>query len=92
MKEITDSPWRLNPNDPAMVVDCRGYSVALAASRSTPTERKANACLIAAAPELLALLQEIVDTREWHAIDNVVCKRWDERCEEVIAKAKGEAK
>jgi hypothetical protein len=51
-----------------------------------------DARLIAAAPELLALVKGILDTRERHSINNhlAATRDWDERAA-VILKATGEA-
>lgn len=59
--------------------------------RTDEAELEANARLIAAAPELLKILQAVVQSRGSHFISNEVkgMYEWDERALAAIAKATG---
>jgi len=58
----TPGPWQVNSNFASQVCDCDGTSrgcAPIANMSGTPAERKANARLIAAAPDLLEALREV---------------------------------
>jgi hypothetical protein len=63
MNRHTPGPWQVNHRDHFQVCDAdgevRGCSEVAYCSVGTFAERAANACLIAAAPDLLAALQQI---------------------------------
>lgn len=60
-------------------------------NRTSDEELNDNARLMAVAPELLQLLQDVVATRGSHFINNEVSRmcEWDERVLDVIGKATG---
>jgi hypothetical protein len=62
----TPGPWQVNHNDPTQVCDAdgvvRGCAPVAHCSIGTASERKANARLIAAAPDLLKALIDLVGT------------------------------
>ena len=93
MAERTPRPWHVERSEsqhmgmPKITVYHHGVSVASLNMRHLPTA-EVNAHLIAAAPEMLELLEWIIDggwndgPGSWVVLDR--------RVEEVIAKAKGE--
>ena len=92
----TPGPWNVvntmpsDAMDIAVIFDEQSQcvcSVPTGSSNKPMQERRANARLIAAAPDLLALVKSLIDTREWHSIDNTVCAGWDEKARAAIAKA-----
>ena len=84
----TQGPWRVDGSDPYLVIDRNHRAVAMASFRATPTlnpihETKANARLIAAAPELLEFAEEVRRTGDTRLASMAIA---------VIAKATGETK
>lgn len=77
----TPGPWRQDslggtsiwaePRGGACIADCEADSFSGRTQSRPLDERVANARLIAAAPELLAVAQYVVDRAEW--------QRWDEK-------------
>lgn len=69
----TQGPWRTRENkkeapDDCIVMDAEGYSICDCSSGNPMMNletAEANARLIAAAPEMFALLEEMVNTVEW---------------------------
>jgi hypothetical protein len=80
MSQHTPGPWQVNHWDKTQVCDADGEvrgCAPIAYCEGSMAERKANARLIAAAPELLAALQKLLshgtfddypNTAEWHAV------------------------
>jgi hypothetical protein len=92
MGNHTPGPWVVEPGKPLMVVaEKGGFAVLISecVKKITPTD-KANASLIAAAPDLLALVKEI---RKW--MDGEVMGAWDakfiDEIDAAIARAEGRA-
>lgn len=96
----TPGPWKVVPSVPQEGSDCfwikaatpgtRGFTKEIASSDGYQheEERKANAALIAAAPELLEVLRgvkEVIEYNEWKAPVTMM------RIERALAKARGEA-
>lgn len=68
--EYTPGPWRIGtppPNGEQTIGTLNGLMVAVATTGAEMEETKANARLIAAAPELLAALIETARCLEWHS-------------------------
>ena len=86
----TPGPWQVNNNDPLQVCDSdgekRGCSP-IANTRGKRGEAKANARLIAAAPELLAALESLLDYDNLGAYERANVRK---QSRAAIAKAKGE--
>lgn len=91
MSKHTPGPWRVvdSWND-HMVEGQNGEEIIWQdGPHETPTINKANACLIAAAPDLLEALENLADYIDERAGDNE-CRPL-ENARAAIAKAKGEA-
>lgn len=86
MTNHTPGPWTVNGNK----IDGKGYHIASVNSHAT-TEGKANASLIAAAPDLLVALENALEAVLY--MDEMEGCRWMvEQTISVIAKAKGKTK
>lgn len=95
----TPGPWAVDPDDSDYVIDATGNHVcAMHACFSASTvdcgsrqDREANAHLIAAAPDLLEML-ELMAAQHRCGCRHPACKRCadDDECTAAIAKAKGE--
>lgn len=95
MSQHTRGPWHIGPNR-LIVYAADGYAIADAKTfhlRHSPNEGEANARLIAAAPDMLATLEEMRSTI-WHLTDpSNPGGPYDKRLERIdaaIAKARGE--
>lgn len=95
----TPGPWRVDQNNYS-VSSSAGRFVAFAATTTQSVgiispEMKANARLIAAAPDLLAAAEAMLDRLETNngglALDPVQQRGWAERFRTAIAKAKPQA-
>jgi len=98
--KFTPGPWHVGYGEAIRIYDLKGNSLAIATNihmygRRNVNEVEANANLIAAAPELLEALEEILAdytlaSDEWcdDALDYAL--ELISRVEKVIAKAKGE--
>lgn len=90
----TPGPWHIASGGAVIGRECAVAVVNTytALQKLTDAEREANACLIAAAPELLAALEWIIeaadDSDNMKATDLVECIPW-ESIRAAIAKAKG---
>lgn len=85
----TPGPWKAEGWE-SLVVNCaEGYTLTLAAGREGAglEELKANAALIAAAPDLLAALEDIVKLAD--NTDFYLPLNWLEDARAAIAKAEG---
>jgi hypothetical protein len=94
----TIGPWAAIAKNPPTVMDRRGCRIATTCQLPghSADEQQANARLIASAPDLLDALEEIF--HDWITLvgedlreENEDVSRIWEKCEIVLAKAKGEA-
>ena len=87
----TKGPWRTEGFENLVVNSAEGYTMTLAAGGKDASldELKANACLIAAAPELLAALKAIADYDEGSSEEGTYGSEVLERCRAAISKAEG---
>ena len=94
MSAHTPGPWRAVPNAPGIsdtVIDSGRMVVADVISRKSTDELRANARLIAAAPDLLEALRALVDLQEANeASETKALDFWD-HARAAIAKATGGA-
>ncbi len=80
--KYTPGPWQVNSKDPFQVCDSDGESrgcAPIAYMEGTAAEKRANARLIAAAPDMLAALQRVrqcavLDRLERVAVDEAIAK------------------
>ena len=87
MNDYTKGPWGIMKGDHGPMIfsgEC-GRGVAMLARQVTTAEREANARLIAAAPELLEALEELL-AETW------INGAFADKARAAIAKAKGETK
>jgi hypothetical protein len=83
--EHTPGPWRVSSIRPTQIMDDHGIVIAECLDRGTETPfPEANARVMAAAPDMLALLEEIVEPHEL-TNDEVL-----EQARAAIQKARGE--
>lgn len=92
--EHTPGPWRTNPDQPGMIETESGEMIGDTWSKDGNRQARINARLVAAAPELLAALDTIINAIDvWRdnlapgSIDNTVL----ERVTEVLQDAHGKA-
>lgn len=100
MTQHTPGPWYVSAKNPFRVIESGPRSLSLAKANNkhlsvttelTETEAKANARLIAAAPDLLASLQEVTATLAWlNSDDSAHIMEQTDRARAAIAKATGE--
>lgn len=91
----TPGPWHIGLRQAEKIIyDKTGWAVANATvyhGKEDAEQVKANARLIAAAPDMLAALQEVVDAYQRHfAVMPIVWQTIDDIASAAIAKAKGE--
>ncbi len=92
MTQHTPGPWVATGFEGIVVNDSKDRTLALAPGSSTNLEEmKANARLIAAAPDMLAALQDIMAESSRDDDDHDVIATIQGVCRAVIAKAKGGA-
>lgn len=100
MKTHTDGPWSANLNGlsrdkqdaPQWNVGKTCECLVILPNRSTPEETEANAHLIAAAPDLLCMLERVLDgVLRLPEIPRTLCSLDIEQARKAIAKAKGGA-
>lgn len=91
--KCSPGPWEQAEGDFASIVDKNGMSVAVTAyscttinGRADYSEMEANAALLAAAPDLLWVVQEILECR--YEADKMLCII-ERQGKAAIAKAKG---
>lgn len=78
MSKHTLGPWRLHDMEENTVVDATGNAVADCNGRSNPNHRnRANARLVAAAPEILAALEGLLAVAERRVDDNTPYSGWE---------------
>jgi hypothetical protein len=63
--KFTKGPWGVPPDFPSDIYDSEGYYIADLYERDTIEEQAANAALIAAAPDLLEALEEMMVHAEY---------------------------
>ena len=85
----TKGPWIFTPGNMPAIADSTCAPVAMQCRRGTPEEAKANAQLIAAAPELLEALERLLLRCE-EILPSYDAKDVIEPARAAIAKAKGE--
>ena len=97
MSKHTPGPWRAVPNAPGIsdtVIDSGRMVVADVISRKSTDELRANARLIAAAPELLEALQTCMAALHWNeeagCLTGITGDQWHAALD-IIAKATGGA-
>lgn len=94
MSKYTPGPWLLAKDEPTIVYSDNNTVVCVAESQNGLMEARANAQLIAAAPELLEVLKELYSfIRQTQCVehtDNQYCGEC-ERAYKAIAKAEGRA-
>ena len=92
MSKHTPGPWVVDAVQYGYIITAKGGAYDIAVVRDIGNEdNKANARLIAAAPELLELLQYLMEIRDHCFIPNDG-NWWDNKTRAVIAKATGENK
>lgn len=94
MSKHTPGPWYFGSNERqpqiASESDPRGRTIALVYDGTDDETKVANANLIAAAPELLQILETIVEDVGYRGGGAKLCKQFLSRATIAIHKAKGE--
>jgi len=97
MSKHTPGPWKVGPRQLAdntvEITEYPGYPSVIARVCPRPhynDDQKANARLIAAAPDLLSVLNTILDEVDADYTEGVPLPSWDTAAREAIAKAVGE--